>query len=116
VKVEHDLPFAPRASKAHYLWTLRTTMPVGYSRMLQYVAGTGRVLILSVDGFWSDTPNTVRYGDVDLGHSAGAYYKLVNRHSGKVLSVLGGSTADGARVVQWADTGSLDQQWQLVQI
>jgi hypothetical protein len=40
-------------------------------------------------------------------------YRLVNRNSGKVLDVNGGSTADGARVIQWAWTGATNQQWTL---
>ncbi len=93
-------------------WTpVRTSMPVGYSRMLQYVSGTGRVLILSVDGFWKDTPNTVRYGDVDLGYSAGPYHKLINRRSGKALDVYQANLQDGANLVQWADNGGANQRW-----
>ncbi|GCF10008.1 RICIN domain-containing protein [Dictyobacter arantiisoli] len=42
------------------------------------------------------------------------YYKLVNRNSGKVLDVVGASTADGANVDQWADNGGANQQWSLV--
>ncbi len=41
------------------------------------------------------------------------YYRLVNRRSGKVLDVYGGSTADGAKVVQWSWTGGANQQWRL---
>jgi alpha-L-fucosidase 2 len=41
------------------------------------------------------------------------YYRLVNRRSGKVLDVYGGSTADGAKVVQWSWTGGTNQQWRL---
>jgi hypothetical protein len=54
----------------------------GYSRTLQYVEGTGRVVILQ--GTWGGpTANAViRYGEVDLGHSDGPYYQLVNRKTG----------------------------------
>ena len=98
-------------------WTpVRTVMPKGYSRMLQYVAGTGRVLILSVDGFWTDTPNSVRYGDVDLGNSVGPYYKLVNRRSGKALDVYQASLQDGANLVQWADNGGPNQRWHVTDV
>ncbi|TDC64687.1 lectin [Micromonospora sp. KC207] len=41
------------------------------------------------------------------------YYRLVNRRSGKVLDVSGGSTADGAKAIQWAWTGGANQQWRL---
>lgn len=93
-------------------WTeQKTAMPSGYSRDLQYVAGTGRVLILQAVWGSCCTTGPVRYGEVDLGNSAGAYYKLVNRKSGYVLGVYGGSLSDGAEAVQWADTGAADQQW-----
>ncbi|WP_191330435.1 RICIN domain-containing protein [Frigoribacterium sp. ACAM 257] len=94
--------------------TVKTPVAPGYSRQLQYVTSTGRVLILSCPGFFENggnDKNVVTYGDVDLGNSAGAYYKIVNRSTGKVLGVLGGSLSDGASVVQWSDTGSRDQAW-----
>jgi hypothetical protein len=98
-------------------WTpVRTLLGPGYSRMLQYVRGTGRVLILAVDGFWTTTPNSVWYADVDLGYSAGAYFKLVNRKSGKALDVYQGNLADGTQLVQWADNGGANQQWHVADI
>jgi len=36
---------------------------------------------------------------------------VVNRHSGKVLDVSGGSTADGAVLIQYRDTGGSNQRW-----
>jgi hypothetical protein len=44
----------------------------------------------------------------------GATYRMVNRASGKVIGVTGGSTAGGATVVQQTDNGSAGQRWQLV--
>jgi hypothetical protein len=43
-------------------------------------------------------------------------YKLVNRQSGKVLSIAGASTADGAAAVQATDNGSAIQHWQVVDL
>jgi hypothetical protein len=98
-------------------WTpTKTIMPWGYTRQLQYVRGTGRVLILSLDSFLTGTPNTLYFGDVDLGNSAGAYYKLVNRNSGKVLDVNGANLQDGANVVQWSDNGGANQHWHVTDI
>ncbi|MCO6008072.1 RICIN domain-containing protein [Actinoallomurus purpureus] len=95
-------------------WThVKVPIEAGYSRTLQYVSGTGRVLIMSCGGFWQGKINTIRYADVDLGHSTGAYYKFVNRKSGKVIGVLGGDLADGADLVQWTDTGAADQAWHM---
>jgi pectate lyase len=44
----------------------------------------------------------------------GVWYRLVNRHSGRAMDVLGWSTADGGDVVQWADLGGANQQWRFV--
>jgi len=98
-------------------WTpVLSNMPFGYSRMLQYVKGTGRLLVLAADGFWTGKRNTIYYGDVDVGYSAGPYYKLVNRKSGKVLDINGASLTDGTKVIQWLDTGSDNQQWHVTDI
>ena len=39
------------------------------------------------------------------------YVELVNRSSGMCLSVAGGSTANGSRVIAWKCQGTLDQLW-----
>jgi hypothetical protein len=48
--------------------------------------------------------------------AVGSNYKLVDRNSGLALSVSGGSTSDGAQIVQQAYTGATSQQWSLVQV
>ncbi|MEU0072992.1 RICIN domain-containing protein [Streptomyces sp. NPDC006332] len=58
----------------------QTTSPAGYSRDLQYVEGTGRVAILNNQG-----TSTIAHAEVDLGHSDGAYYQLVNRRTDQVI-------------------------------
>lgn len=86
-------------------WTRQlTTIQSGYFRNLTYVPRTGRVLILSGAG-------TIRHADIDFGRSAGPYYKLVNRQSGKVLDAFQNSLADGTNLVQWADNGGFNQHW-----
>lgn len=98
-------------------WTaVKTSVAPGYSRQLQYVTSTGRVLIMSCPGFFENggnNKNVITYGDVDLGNSAGTYFKIVNRATGKVLGIQGGSLADGASVVQWSDINSRDQAWHM---
>ncbi len=42
---------------------------------------------------------------------ANGTYKIVNRNSGKALSVSGSSTADGAQIVQWDYNANADQKW-----
>ncbi|GAA2479759.1 RICIN domain-containing protein [Streptomyces longisporus] len=66
----------------------QTTSPAAYSRNLQYVQGTGRIVILNNQG-----TSTLAYAEVDLGHSNGAYYQLVNRRTGQVIGT-GNKTND----------------------
>jgi hypothetical protein len=74
------------------VWTeYQTTVGPGYSRNLQYVAGTGRIVILRNQGI-----STIAYGEVDLGRSAGAYYQLVNRKTGQVIGT--GSKSNDANI------------------
>ncbi|MBY9078826.1 fibronectin type III domain-containing protein [Paenibacillus sp. HN-1] len=47
---------------------------------------------------------------------SGTVYKLTAQHSGKVLDVAGGSTADGANVQQWTDNGNTQQKWRVVSV
>ncbi|MFF4055439.1 RICIN domain-containing protein [Streptomyces sp. NPDC001668] len=71
------------------VWTeYQTTSPAGYSRNLQYVDGTGRIAILNNQG-----TSTIAYAEVDLGDSAGTYYRLVNRKTGQVIGT-GNNTND----------------------
>ncbi|WP_229872622.1 RICIN domain-containing protein, partial [Promicromonospora soli] len=46
----------------------------------------------------------------------GGYVKLINRSSGKALDLWGWSTADGARISQYTDSGGANQQWQLTKV
>lgn len=66
---------------------LRYQTPIGngYSRNLQYVPQTGRLLILR--GTWGGSPIT--FAQVDIGHSQGTYYSLVNRKTGQVVGTGG---------------------------
>ncbi len=41
------------------------------------------------------------------------YLKIVNRLSGKVLDVSGGSTQNGTVLQQWTDLGNIQQRWQI---
>ncbi|WP_380126670.1 hypothetical protein [Dactylosporangium cerinum] len=89
---------------------LQYQIPVasGYSRNLQYVSGTGRVVIVRAP--WGTGP--VSFAEVDLGNSAGAYYSLVNRKTGQVLSTDANKTQDANRlrcVERWQDRGRLER-------
>jgi endoglucanase len=50
------------------------------------------------------------------GTVANGTYRIVARHSGKVLGVAGGSTADGADITQYANSGATNQQWNVVSL
>lgn len=65
----------------------QTTSRAGYSRNLQYVDGTGRVVILNNQG-----TSVIAHAEVDLGHSAGVYRQLVNRKTGQVIGTGNNST------------------------
>ncbi|PWD49873.1 hypothetical protein C8046_03415 [Serinibacter arcticus] len=79
----------------------QTTLGSGYSRNLQYVEGTGQLLILQ--GTWGGPTSSavLRFAHVDIGDSDGAYYQLVNRATGQVLGT-GDSVND-------ANLGSFDE-------
>ncbi len=66
----------------------QTTSSAGYSRNLQYVEGTGRIAILNNQG-----TSTLRFAEVDLGHSDGPYHQLVNRKTDQVIGT-GNKTND----------------------
>ena len=95
----------------------KTSVGSGYSRNMQYVAQTGRVVLLqgTFGGF------NISYGEVDLGQSAGAYYQLVNKESGLVIGT-GGNTQDppygnGDKadiVTEAADKDAATQFWHAV--
>ncbi|MGK3962791.1 RICIN domain-containing protein [Sorangium sp. So ce1667] len=70
--------------------------------------------------FPSDTTMSMSWNntltiDTAAGTVAGATnnFKLVNRHSGKVMEVAGASAEDGAAVVQNPDSGGDNQKWSL---
>jgi hypothetical protein len=71
----------------------QTPVAAGYSRNLQYDSGTGRVVIVRAP--WDSAGiGPVSFGEVDLGNSTGAYYSVVNRKTGQVLSTDGNKTQD----------------------
>src|ERR1035437_3124715 len=57
-------------------------------------------------GLWQTGPQTVWNGPC----------KIINRHSGKVLDVNGGSTADSAVVDQYTDNGGANQKWTITNL
>jgi hypothetical protein len=47
-------------------------------------------------------------------YAGNGYFKIHSRWSNKLVGVFGGSTSRGAQIVQWDDTGALDQQWRFI--
>ncbi|GAB4005003.1 hypothetical protein GCM10029992_51590 [Glycomyces albus] len=50
---------------------------------------------------------------VHLGEGGGQASAIVSRNSGKCLDVTGGSSADGAAIIQWECHGGDNQRWSL---
>lgn len=98
----------------------QTTVGSGYSRTLQYVEGTGRLVLFQ--GTWggASSGSVIRHAEVDFGHSDGAYYQLVNKNTGQVLGTggrqndanIGNNDTPDVRL-ETADGGELTQQWHL---
>jgi len=64
---------------------------------------------------WSD--NTINGCTLTTNttiNTAQTYYQIVNRNSGLVMDVSGGSTNAGAQVIQWTNHSGFNQQWALV--
>ena len=75
-------------------WTQEhTTFPSGYSRNLTYDSTTGRVVILRAAWSGAGAGGAITYGEVDLGNSAGTYYRITNRATGQVIGT-GGNVTD----------------------
>lgn len=58
-------------------------------------------------------PDIGAEANVSVNAAFNGTYKVTAVHSGKVLDVSGASTADGATVHQWSDSGSANQKWRL---
>ncbi|MDC2956846.1 RICIN domain-containing protein [Streptomyces gilvifuscus] len=92
----------------------QTTSQAGYSRNLQYVDGSGRIVILNNQG----TP-TLKFAEVDLGHTNGAYYQLVNRKTDQVIGTgnktndanIGNADVPDVRLEAPGSAGNADTQY-----
>ncbi len=57
-----------------------------------------------------------RDDSIDTGIIPGVAYRVVNRASGRVLNVTGGSTVDGAKVVTWSASNVAWEQWKFNEV
>lgn len=98
----------------------QTTVGGGYSRTMQYVEGTGRLVVLHATWGGAASGSVIQRAHVDIGRSEGAYYQLVNRKTGQVIGTgghsndanLGGGDIPDVRL-EAARTGDLTQLWHL---
>ena len=63
---------------------------------------------------WSNTISGCTLTTNTTINTAQTYYQIVNRNSGMVMDVSGGSKNAGANVIQWTNHSGLSQQWALV--
>lgn len=81
------------------------------------VSGTHQVLKIDLYGLHQLLKGNLN-GDTgssgDSQFNSNAYYKIVNRNSGKALDVPGGNTANNVQLVQWNDVGNNNQQYKIV--
>jgi len=97
----------------------QTPIGAGYSRTIQPVDATGRVLVLQAAWAGGST-GPVSYVDVDLGRAAGDYATLVNRKTGQVLAPADGKTQDAnltgnvADLVSQPASAADTQSWHVV--
>ncbi|MER5436790.1 RICIN domain-containing protein [Streptomyces sp. NPDC002588] len=97
-------------------WTrIASTVAPGYSRGLLPLPDGHSLLVLS--GGRGGSINPVTYGTIDLGGgiSDGATYTVSNANSSLMLSIAGGSTANGTFATQQNADNATDQQWRFVQ-
>lgn len=86
----------------------------GDSYAIQQLNGTGTSLTVSTTN--ASGLSRIKYawgvgaGGTDAFYT-GAYYRFLNVNSGQALDVNGGSTANGAGIIQWPQNGGNNQQW-----
>ncbi|MBO3739199.1 RICIN domain-containing protein [Actinoplanes flavus] len=90
----------------------------GYYKIRSRHSGLFLELPNATDGtqLIQNTDNGTTRQQFTLKDSDSGYVRFLNRHSGKAVEVWEHSTADGAKVAQYADLGNPNQQWQMVQV
>ena len=80
------------------------------SYSVQTRGGSGNNITLTTTN--SSGVDRIRYGWGEF--NSNAFYRIINRNSGKAADVNGASTVDGASVIQWTYSGGNNQQWQVI--
>ena len=81
---------------------------------LQTVNGSGTSLTLTTTNATGRDQLRYSWGLENSGSTPPpiTYYRVIARHSGKVMDVIGASTANNAEVKQWTYNGGNNQKWQ----
>ncbi|WP_406173742.1 RICIN domain-containing protein [Streptomyces canus] len=99
-------------------WTrISSNVAGGYSRGMVPLPDGHSLLVLSGGSGGPNLSNPVTYSTIDLGGgiSDGATYTVSNAGSNLMLSIAGGSTANGTNATQQNADNATDQQWRFVQ-
>ena len=87
--------------------------------MCAWTFGPGN--LQGADVLWNKNPYIVQQewsnaisGCTLTTSTATRYYQIVNRTSGLVMDISGGSKTAGAQVIQWTNHSGVNQQWALV--
>ncbi|MET9793495.1 RICIN domain-containing protein [Streptomyces canus] len=99
-------------------WTrISSNVAGGYSRGMVPLPDGHSLLVLSGGNGGPNLSNPVTYSTIDLGGgiSDGATYSVSNAGSNLMLSIAGGSTANGTNATQQNADNATDQQWRFVQ-
>ncbi|MDX2546818.1 RICIN domain-containing protein [Streptomyces sp. WI04-05B] len=110
--------FINTQSGAANTWTrINANVAGGYSRGMTPLPDGHSLLILSAGRGGSNLSNSVTYSTIDLGGgiSDGATYTASNAGSSLMLTIAGGSTANGAYATQQNADNAGDQKWKFVQ-
>jgi len=86
-------------------------IPVSSSRWRAAFAAPAALLAIGLS--FAGTASAANCSDAPV---SGVKYYVVNKDSGLQLDVYQASSADGASVVQWWNTGGTNQQWTLTQL
>jgi hypothetical protein len=74
---------------------------------------SGTTLTVGWQRSWSLDTTAGTWSNGASNPASGATHYLTNAHSGLVMDVNGGSTASGAKIIQWSNHNGANQQWTL---
>lgn len=91
------------------IWGAKTSAYTGKDRaaLVDYTDPDSK-LVYNTDSI-SGTGAGVKIGNTDL--LSGVNYYITNKHSGMVIDLTGGNTADGTNLQQWKKSGGAHQEW-----